>query len=185
VTLSGNVGQHTIMLIVAQPGVETWRVVVLGMFGAIAPLGQIAGTHLAVTRLSRVAQQFRKVKPAQQEPSMASAIGRAVTRRVVGAIEAAGPPPVSPGAGAPAGSPTRGRTSGRGKAPARKRSGVKPVELMRAYWQEQVAAGRIPTEAELDRAAGVTYRLAKKYRPGWLAELENVRELPRAGGGHA
>jgi hypothetical protein len=52
-----------------------------------------------------------------------------------------------------------------------------PQAAMRAYWDAEVAAGRIPTGAALNRAAGKQphYSLGKRYAAAWRAELDGER----------
>lgn len=54
-----------------------------------------------------------------------------------------------------------------------------PQATMRAHWDAEVAAGRIPTGAALNRAAGKdrNYSLGKRYAAAWRAELDG--EPPR------
>jgi hypothetical protein len=60
----------------------------------------------------------------------------------------------------------RGRATPRGGAQAR----------MRTHWDAQVAEGRIPTGAALNRAAGKdpTSSLGKRYAAAWRAELDGA-----------
>ena len=49
-----------------------------------------------------------------------------------------------------------------------------PQATMRAHWDAEVAEGRIPTGAALNRAAGKdpNYSLGKRYAAAWRAELD-------------
>ncbi len=49
-----------------------------------------------------------------------------------------------------------------------------PQAVMREHWDAEVAAGRIPTGAALNRAAGkdANYSLGKRYAAAWRAELD-------------
>jgi len=59
-------------------------------------------------------------------------------------------------------------------------------DLMREHWDQAVAAGKIPTGGDLNRAIGKpgTYSLGKKWRSRWLAELppEQAAQLSAGGG---
>jgi hypothetical protein len=71
------------------------------------------------------------------------------------------PPVIRLALSAPAGAP-------QGDAPA-----ASGVAVMRAYWDQQVAAGRVPTGAELLRAAGLssTSSLGRQMAAKWRREL--------------
>jgi len=58
--------------------------------------------------------------------------------------------------------------------PGENGSTVSAKTIMRAYWDREVAAGRDPSGADLNRAAGVSpsSSLGRQYRAQWIAEAE-------------
>lgn len=56
------------------------------------------------------------------------------------------------------------------------------VQVMRAFWDREVSAGRIPSGADLRRAAGLSEAssLGRQMAAKWRAELEDGRELDGA-----
>ena len=59
----------------------------------------------------------------------------------------------------------------RQRRPAGRSGSGSKVGRMREHWERQIAAGRLPTGAELNEAAGVTSSLGRQKRTAWLAEL--------------
>lgn len=186
VTLACNVTLHILKLIAAQPGAQSWSVVVLGIFGAFAPLGQIGGTHLLVTRLSRVAQQVRLVRRDQSQ-SAAGTVVNALAKRVVNALEQP-----SPGArpDAPSDAPRSAPRRDAAKRTQRARGAPVPIDrdaVYAAYAAQLDASGTemevsVETFAAMNITSGGGRRNARiRWRHRYADEVVSGARRPRDG----
>lgn len=126
VTLACNIGDHVLRLYDEQPGIRTWRLVILGLFAAIVPAAQIGALHFLSGRLRRIAEgrQQRAATMADRVPGYARQISSALGARLLDAVQT---PSVRPGPDVPAAVVDAESETPSAPAPSRRVPTVRPA----------------------------------------------------------